>query len=405
MYRIDRSHVSQPYHPHGERMKVLFFIRSMVVGGSQRQLAMLARGLAARGHDVAVVVFYTGSEIDVFRQDTSVRVLSLSKSGRWDALAPLLRLRQLIVKERPDVLYAFQPTQSALSALLLPFGQSTKLVFGVRAAGMEVARYDSLSALAYRLEVWLSRRADLIIANGHAVRADTITRGVHARRIAVVPNGIDTQTMRPDPTAGRAQRHAWGLSDDAFVIGCVARFDPMKDHTTFLAAALSFARAHSDARFVCVGDGPPGYRDRIHTLASSLGLDGCLIWAGEMDNLRGVYSAFDIATLSSAFGEGFPNVIGEAMACGVPVAATDVGDARRIVGEFGEVVPPRQSELLCAGWVRLRRRLAQETTFRDAMRQSIVTNYGVDMMVERTARALILLIAGRSPEEIARELA
>ena len=153
MYWIVRSHVSQPYHSHGERMKVLFFIRSMVVGGSQRQLAMLARGLAARGHDVAVVVFYTGSEIDVFRHDTSVRVLSLSKSGRWDALAPLVRLRRLLVRERPDVLYAFQPTQSALSALLLPFGHSIKLVFGVRAAGMEVARYDTLSALAYRLEV------------------------------------------------------------------------------------------------------------------------------------------------------------------------------------------------------------------------------------------------------------
>src|SRR5260370_40351173 len=109
MYRIVRSHVSQPYHPHGERMKVLFFIRSMVVGGSQRQLAMLARGLAARGHDVAVVGFYTGSEIDVFRQDTSVRVLSLSKSGRWDAVAPLLRLRRLLVKEGADLVDAFHP--------------------------------------------------------------------------------------------------------------------------------------------------------------------------------------------------------------------------------------------------------------------------------------------------------
>jgi glycosyltransferase involved in cell wall biosynthesis len=123
-----------------------------------------------------------------------------------------------------------------------------------------------------------------------------------------------------------------------------------------------------------------------------------------MDNLRGVYNAFDIATLSSAFGEGFPNVIGEAMACGVPVAATDVGDARRIVGEFGEVVPPRQSELLYAGWVRLRQRLAQEATFRVAMRHSIVTRYGVDMMVERSAHALALLAAGRPAEEITREL-
>ncbi len=386
-------------------MKVLFFIRSMVVGGSQRQLAMLARALAARGHDVAVVVFYTGSEIDVFRHDTSVRVVSLSKSGRWDALGPLLRLRRLLVKERPDVLYAFQPTQSALAALLLPFGQSTKLVFGVRAAGMEVDRYDSLSALTYRLEVWLSRRADLIIANGRAVRDDVITRGMPATRIAIVPNGIDTQAMRPDQAAGRAQRYGWGISDEAFVIGCVARFDPMKDHATFLAAAASFARAHSDARFVCVGDGPPGYRDRIQALARSLGLNGCLIWAGAMDDLRGVYNAFDVATLSSAFGEGFPNVIGEAMACGVPVAATDVGDARLIVAEFGEVVPPRQPELLCAAWARLRQRLARDASFRDAMRQSIATKYGVDMMIERTAHALALLVAERPAEEITRALA
>ena len=93
------------------------------------------------------------------------------------------------------------------------------------------------------------------------------------------------------------------------------------------------------------------------------------------------------------------------MACGVPVAATDVGDAGRIVGEFGEVVPPRQPELLCAGWARLRQRLAQDARFRDAMRHSIVTNYGVHMMVERTAHVLALLMASRSPEEITRDLA
>jgi glycosyltransferase involved in cell wall biosynthesis len=259
--------------------------------------------------------------------------------------------------------------------------------------------------MAYRLEVWLSRRADLIIANGHAVRADAIRRGMPPDRIGVVPNGIDTQSMQPDVEAGRARRRAWGLPEDAFVIGCVARFDPMKDHTTFLTAAASFIRAHPVARFVCVGEGPPDYRDRIKALARSLGLESCLLWAGEMHNLRAVYNAFDIATLSSAFGEGFPNVVGEAMACGVPVAATDVGDTRLIVGEFGEVVPPCQPELLCAGWERLRVRLVQDTSFRAAMRDSICTSYSVDSMVERTAHALSLLLAGRSPEEITRDLA
>jgi glycosyltransferase involved in cell wall biosynthesis len=388
----------------GGSMKVLFFIRSMVVGGSQRQLAMLAHGLKERGHDVAVAVFYTGSEIDVARQDSGLRVISLGKVSRWDTLGPLMGLRRLLLQERPDILYAFQPTQSVLAALLLPFRKSTKLVFGLRAASVEFDRYDRLSAWTYRLEVLLSRRADLIIANGHAVRADAIRRGMSDSLIAVVPNGIDAQAMRPDPMAGRTQRRAWDISDDAFVIGCVARFDPMKDHATFLAAAAEFARAHSDARFVCVGSGPPAYRDDIRALAGSLGLDRCLVWAGEMHDLRGVYNAFDIATLSSAFGEGFPNVIGEAMACGTPVVATDIGDARLIVGEFGEVVPPRRPDLLSTGWARLRQRLAQHASFRDAMRQSIIAHYSVDTMVEQTAQILARLTAGERAEQITRGL-
>lgn len=386
-------------------MKVLFFIRSMVVGGSQRQLAMLARGLQRRGHDVAVVVFYTGSEIGAVRQDSGLRLISLGKTGRWDALGPLVRLRRLLVQERPDIVYAFQPTQSALAALLLPARQAPKLVFGVRAASVEFDRYDSLSALTYRLEAWLSRRADLIIANAQAVRADAIKRGMPPGRVAAVPNGIDVQAMQPDSGAGRAQRRAWGISDDAFVIGCVARFDPMKDHATFLAAAAEFGREHPDARFVCVGDGAATYRNGIKALAASLGLDRCLVWAGEMDDLRGAYNAFDVATLSSAFGEGFPNVIGEAMACGIPVAATDVGDSRLIVGEFGEVVAPRRPDLLASAWSRLRQRSARDASFRDAMRQSIVAGYGVDAMVDRTAGLLAQLLADRRPEEITGELA
>jgi len=383
-------------------VKVLFFIRSMVVGGSQRQLAMLARALAERGHEAAIVVFYTGGEIDVAREPTSPRVISLSKSARWDVITPLARLRRLLRTERPDVVYAFHPPQAVLAALLLP--KKTRLVFGVRAAAMEVERYDSLSALAYGLEVRLSKRADLIIANGHTVRADAAKRGMPASRIAVIPNGIDTQTMHPDPIAGALQRRAWGIPDDAFVIGCVARFDPMKDHPTFLAAAARFAREQPGTRFVCVGDGLAPYRDALKAQARSLGLDDALIWAGEMDSLRNVYNAFDVATLSSAFGEGFPNVVGEAMACGVPVVGTDVGDVRLIVGDLGEVVPPRNPQALAAGWARMRQRLVQKSLARESIRQSIVTSYSLEMMVSRSIDGLTQLVAGRSGEEIAREL-
>jgi glycosyltransferase involved in cell wall biosynthesis len=375
-------------------MKILFFIRSLVVGGSQRQLVMLADGLQRRGHDVITTVFYTGREIEAVRAHTGMRVVALGKSGRWHAVGPLIRLRRLMLNERPDVIYAFQPTQTVLTALLRPAQLSARIVFGVRAAGMVSRHYDALSAASYWLEALVSRRADLIIANAHAGRADAIKRGFPSDRIAVIANGIDINTMRPDPYAGREQRRAWGVADDAFVIGCVARFDPMKDHANFLAAAARFAGIAADAHFVCVGDGPPDYRAELEALARSLGLADRIVWAGEIGNVMAAYNAFDIVTLSSAFGEGFPNVVAEAMACGTPVVGTDVGDVRVIVNQLGEVVPPKQPERLSAGWERLRHRLAHETGLQDAARQSIVANYGIESMVLRTEHLLLQLVAG-----------
>jgi glycosyltransferase involved in cell wall biosynthesis len=260
-----------------------------------------------------------------------------------------------------------------------------------------------LSALTYRSEAWLASRADLIIANARAVRTNAIARGMSADRIAVVPNGIDTETMRPDVAAGRALRRTWGLSDDAFIIGCVARLDPMKDHANLLSAAASFARDNSDTRFVCVGGGP--LRQQLEQRANTLGIADRILWVGEFADVRAAYNAFDIATLSSAFGEGFPNAIAEAMACGIPVAATDVGEARLIVDGLGEVAPPKNPALLCSAWMRLRARLAREPALRAAVRDAIVANYSLEAMVHRTEDILTGLAAERPAPEIAREFA
>jgi glycosyltransferase involved in cell wall biosynthesis len=386
-------------------MKVLFLVRDLGVGGSQRQLGVLAAGLARRGHDAAVAVLYAGGALEASLAGSGARLLSIEKARRWDVVAPLVRLRQLFVGEHPDLVYAFLPMQTTLAALLLPARRGTKLVFGLRAGGMQLDRYDTLSALSYRTEAWLSPRADLIIANARAGRADAAGRGLPAGRIAVVPNGIDTDAMRPDAAAGRALRHAWGLADDTFVIGCVARLDPMKDHPNLLHAAARFAQECPQARFVCAGDGPAGYRGELAALANSLGLADRLVWAGEIGDVRAAYNAFDISTLPSAFGEGFPNVVGEAMACGAPVVATDVGDSAAIVGAHGEVVPPGRPDLLCAGWTRLRRRLAENDDLRATARDAIVANYGLDAMVRRTEAVLSQLVAGRPAGEIAREFA
>ena len=119
--------------------------------------------------------------------------------------------------------------------------------------------------------------------------------------------------------------------------------------------------------------------------------------------MKAVYNAFDIATLASAFGEGFPNVVGEAMACGVPVAATDVGDVRAIVGASGEVVPPGSPDLLCAAWRSLRQRLAHDPCLRENVRAAIVADYSLAAMVRRSEDILTQLMTERPARQIARD--
>lgn len=382
-------------------MKILFFIRSLAIGGSQRQLVILADGLRGRGHDVAVAVFYTGGELEVAQKSDSLRVIALGKAGRWHVISPAMRLRRLLRSEKFDIVYAFQPTQTVLAALVLSGDLPTRLIFGIRAAGTDTGYYDAVSALSIWLEAKLARRAAFIVANSYAGRDDAIQRGMPSDRIAVVPNGIDTLSLVPDAEAGRAQRRAWGIADNTFVIGCVARFDPMKDHTTLLHAAALFLRDHADTRIVCVGYGPAQYLDQLKETAANLGIAEHIVWADAMSGVKAAYNAFDIATLSSAFGEGFPNVLGEAMACGIPVAATDVGDVRQIVGSLGEVAPPRQPKALCAAWERLRLRSKEDAGLRLAARATIIANYSTQTTVEKTEEIFSLILADRPATEIA----
>ena len=366
------------------RMKILFLTRSLNFGGSERQLVLLARGLHQRGHDVAVALFYSGGPLEADLREASVRVLPLNKRGRWDVLGFLMRLVRTVLHERPDLLHTY--IGNLMTVFVQPFLPSMKIVWGVRCSNIDFSRYDWLFRTSHALECRLARSADLIIANSHAGRRGHVADGYPGDKTVVIPNGIDTVRFFPNPEARERVRAQWGVGRDESLIGLVGRLDPMKDHETFLQAAVLLLQERKQMRFVFVGDGPSDYRIALQERAHALGLTNHLLWVGAQSQVVDVYNALDLL-VNSSYGEGFSNVLGEAMACGVPCVATDVGDSGLVVGDVGELVTPKDPVALKTGIQRALNRKPGVTE----IRQHIVEHFSLENLVLTTERALLAL--------------
>ena len=370
-------------------MHLFFLIRSLGHGGAERQLTELVKGLDPARCQVTVATFYDGgalrSEIEGL---PGVRVISLGKKGRWDLLPFVWRLARVVRAARPDFLHGYMGTANELCSLM-GWLYGGRVVWGLRMSNRDLTRYDWLTALTTRTGAWFSKSADLIISNSFAGQRDCTAAGYAAERMVVVHNGIDIARFHPDAGAGRAMRREWGIPDGAPLIGMIGRLDPQKDHPTFLRAAALVAQQRPDVRFICVGNGPDDYRAALQTQARDLGLNGSAMWTPASNNVLGVYNALDLATLPSANGEGFANVVGEAMACGVPVVVTDAGDSALIVANAEQVVPIRQPEALAAAWLRVLALTPDERARLGAQQRArIEENFQVRHLVEKTLAAM-----------------
>lgn len=367
-------------------MRIVLLLRSLNLGGTERQAVLLARGLAARGHDVTVMLFFAaGTALERELAAAGIRVAALGKRGRWDVVGFVPRLIARLRAERPDAVYAFLPVANVLAVLARPFLGGARVVLGVRASNVDLRRYDWLSRFSYWLEGKLARFAHFAVANALAGRELAVARGFPERRTIVVPNGVDGVRFRPDGALRRATRAAWGIAGGATLIGVVARLDPMKGHSVFLEAARRMRARRGDLRFVCVGSGPE--EPALRAAARTLGLGGDLIFAPERPDAEAALNALDLLVLPSVFGEGFPNVLGEALACGLPCVASDVGAARAILGEDGTIVPPDDAAALADACLRVLVAADGETSSL-RRRERILALYGVDAMVARTEALL-----------------
>jgi glycosyltransferase involved in cell wall biosynthesis len=285
-------------------------------------------------------------------QSLGIPVRSLGMKIGIPNPAAVLRLARWLRQDQPDMMQTWMYHADLVGCLAARLGGNIPVAWGIHHSNLSSETSSRLTHLTAKtcalLSHWLP---DRIVCCSEASRQVHTVLGYAAEKMVVIPNGYDVETFRPDSGARSSVRRALAISEDAPVVGMVARFDPQKDHRTFVRAAQLLHRDRPDAYFLLVGDWMTWENQELARWIDEAGIrTRCQLLGRRDDEIPNLTAALDIASLSSAYGEAFPNVVCEAMSCGVPFVGTDVGDVALIVGQTGIVVPPRNPEALAAAW-------------------------------------------------------
>lgn len=317
-------------------MKIAHLITSLGVGGAERQLKALVsdREKSSLSHIIISLKDEgaIGKEL-ACQPGVYLYCLNLDKSieGFW-------QLFKILRREKPDVLQTWLYHADFLGLLVGKLARVPRIVWNIRCSNMDLSRYSRQTALILRILKFLSKFPDAIVTNSKAGQRFHTRYGFKPKKWVRISNGIDTDYFKPDLQMGQKFRQSLGIPKDAFVVGMLGRVDPMKDFATFLKAMDILSSTHKNLYCIVAGKGTdkenwPIVPPRLKRLG---------VWK----NVPEFLNSLDVLVLSSAFGEGFPNVVAEGMACEIPVIVTDVGDARVLVQNSSQIIPPKDLKKL-----------------------------------------------------------
>lgn len=339
--------------PADRRPTVMHVIRSLGVGGAESMLCNLVETMKSGGWRtvlVSVISGDVGCQLERMRsQADAVYVLDDRPELRWRHLK---RLRAIIGKEHPDVVQTWLHRLDLVAGAVARAAGCHRVVWGLHSLGLAASPGEhSLKLAVYRNALRIASKflPRLIVSCSNAGIRTHEAAGYPADRMIWIPNGISVERFRPDPAGGVQTRRELGLPADAPVVGFVGRFHPVKGLAVWLRAAAQLQQQMPDAHFVLCGGGGDELDAEASAALRDMPARGQVRLIPFRDDPQRLYPALSIFSMSS-FSEALPMVLLEAMACGVPCVASDVGDCAEVIGDTGRIVAPGNAEALSSAW-------------------------------------------------------
>lgn len=359
-------------------MRITHAVENLNRGGLERVVIDLASAQAAAGHDCQVVCLFEAGTLAPELTARGVRVIECGKRDGADARA-LLRLRQALAAQRPDVLHSHNDTPHYY-AMLAALGLGLRRVVNTR-HGMGAQDPASRREKLFRQSM---RLADVSVAVSEAAGARLVHAGLVAgHKIRVVPNGIHPAPFRPcEPRLREQLATSLGLPPATRLVGFVGRLNWAKDLPTMIEAFAQVCARCDDVALVLVGEGEE--RARVESAIASAGIGERVFLLGDRTDVPALLSAFSIFAMSSV-SEGYSIALLEACASALPIVATSVGGNPEIVadGVNGIVVPPSDPAALAAALVRLLEDPGLAARMGHAGRAWLLENATFDVMAAR----------------------
>lgn len=324
-------------------IKILHLITDLETGGAEMMLSKLVQNMDKSQFDNVVVSMTNEGILGKGMKESGIPVLCLGMKRGNISPKYLLKLFRIIKQENPDIIQTWlyhSDLMGALCARILRI----PVIWNIRCADMVLSMYSKLTALIVKVCASISRVPDAVVVNSESGKGFHKSIGYRPRRWEFIPNGFELNRFTPDRSVCARVRNELGISEASLLIGIVARNDPMKDLDNFVESAnIIINRTAREIYFLMVGRGID-YDN--HQLTRQIGRNSPYFFlAGERSGIAELMASLDIYC-SSSLSEGFPNVIGEAMASGVPCVVTDAGDSALIVGDCGTVVPVKNPQAL-----------------------------------------------------------
>ena len=363
--------------------KILYITTGLSTGGAEMMLYNLLAKLDRHKFEPIVISLMDKGRFGEAIEKLNIPVYTLGMNTGIPTIQTTKKLIQAINKIQPDLIQGWM-YHGNIAAQFVSFisRQKIPVLWSIHHSLHSLSSEKLLTQALIKLGGLTAKFVKQVTFVSEKSKLQHENLGYSAHNSCIIPNGFNTSLFQPSPQIREQFRQELELPKDALLIGSIARYHPMKDHDNLLRAAKLLLSNYPEAYFILVGTDVDKENNTLTNLITELDISDRVYLLGERRDIPKITPALDILTSSSAFGEAFPLVLGEAMACAIPCVATDLGDSAWIIGDTGKVVPIKNPKALATAWQEL---ISLGTEGRkilgEAARNRIIDRFSLDSIV------------------------